>query len=172
MDGQTSTREFHFFELGSPSNSHSTRIQFVRLRLTEGYLTSQFSEKIPQVSYKQFGLFPTGEMSASRHSCVLDQIEIASDHALGRIQGWQLMGKRGERGRHVHFSGEVGNFVYPAPIKPHGGADGVRDQVNHYIRENLVFREDGLKIIWRIAPDFQFFGNPCGRAERVVRERE
>ena len=111
-------------------------------------------------------------MSTSRHFCVLHQIEISREHAFGRIQSWQLTGKRSEGGWHVHSSGEIGNFVHPATVKPHGGAYSVRDKVNHHIREYLVFREDGLALVWRIAPTLQFFGNPCCRAERVVREGE
>ena len=83
-----------------------------------------------------------------------------------------LTGKGSEGGRYVHSSREIGNFVHPAAVKPHGGSDGVRDQVNHDVREYLVFREDGLKSIWRIAPDFQFFSDPRGGPERVVRESE
>jgi hypothetical protein len=111
-------------------------------------------------------------MSASRHFCVLHQIEISRDHALGRIQGRQFAGERSEGRRHVHSSREIGNFIHPAAVEPHGGSDGVRDQVNHDVREDLIFREDGLTLVWRITPDFQLLGNPRCGAERVVSESE
>src|SRR5689334_14025938 len=109
-------------------------------------------------------------MSSSRHFCVLHQLEISREHTLGWIQGWQLAGKGSERCGYVHTSREIGIFVHSAAVKPHGSGYRVRDQVNHDIREHLVFREDGLSLVWRIAPELQLFGNPRCRAKRVVRE--
>src|SRR5712664_3110964 len=94
---------------------------------------SQFSEKLAQVPHQKFRLFPTSEMSSSRHFRVLHQIEVSREHALGSIQGRQLMRERGEACRYGHLRGEIGNFVCPATVIPSGGAYGVRDKVNHHI---------------------------------------
>src|SRR6202035_5366380 len=113
---------------------------------------AQFSEKLAQVSHQKFRLFPASEVSSSRHFRVLHQIEGSREHTLGRIQGRQLMRERGEACRYGHLRGEIGTLVCPAPVIPCGGANGVRHEVKHDIREDLVFCEDRLTLVGRIAP--------------------
>src|SRR5207248_6924631 len=98
----------------------------------------------------------------------------ALQYAARRIEHPHLTGERGDADRNRQPAGRwrAGAVVRISAINPYGSGDSIAHEIDHDVREKLIFGERALDVVARIAPYFELLDDPRRSSHGVVVEHE